>query len=146
MPDPEAGPLGPEDAKLVTLARAARQRAHVRDPAHAEGAAVRDSDGRSYAATTVASADPRWTTTALHGAIVAAASSGARRLEAAVLVTAARTELGPDAKLERPAQPEPAARPEPAADPPEGPLLREFDVPILYVVTPEGELRRTWSP
>jgi len=42
------GALPAEDAKLVTLARGARGRA-----AAAEGAAVRDEDGRTYAAATV---------------------------------------------------------------------------------------------
>ncbi len=41
--------LSPEDAKLVTLARASRARTGA-----AEGAAVRDLDGRTYAASTVA--------------------------------------------------------------------------------------------
>ena len=41
--------LDAEDAKLVTLARAARARIGA-----AEGAAVRDGDGRTYAGATVA--------------------------------------------------------------------------------------------
>jgi hypothetical protein len=40
--------LVPEDAKLVTLARATRARARA-----TEGAAVRDLDGRTYAAASV---------------------------------------------------------------------------------------------
>ena len=40
--------LSAEDAKLVTLARATRARVGT-----AEGAAVRDTDGRTYAAATV---------------------------------------------------------------------------------------------
>ena len=44
MPD-----LHPEDAKLVTLARSARARTRA-----AQGAAVRDTDGRTYVAATVA--------------------------------------------------------------------------------------------
>jgi len=43
MPDLDA-----EDQKLVTLARSARARTQA-----AEGAAVRDTDGRTYAASTV---------------------------------------------------------------------------------------------
>ena len=46
MPTPD--PLDPEDAKIVTLARAARARTGA-----AEGAAVRDTEGRTYAAVTV---------------------------------------------------------------------------------------------
>ncbi|MCW2775174.1 MAG: cytidine deaminase, partial [Nocardioides sp.] len=40
--------LSPEDTKLVSLARATRARTGA-----AEGAAVRDADGRTYAAATV---------------------------------------------------------------------------------------------
>ena len=40
--------LDPEDAKLVTLARSARARAGT-----AQGAAVRDGDGRTYVAASV---------------------------------------------------------------------------------------------
>ncbi|MEX2289475.1 MAG: cytidine deaminase [Mycobacteriales bacterium] len=81
MPDPDA-----EDSKLITLARSARQRAHVPHTGVAEGAAVRDSDGRTYAGATVENADPALTTSALRTAIAAAASSGARSFEAAVVV------------------------------------------------------------
>ncbi|MGH8825995.1 MAG: cytidine deaminase [Jiangellaceae bacterium] len=76
--------LDPEDAKIVTLARAARARNGT-----SEGAAVRDHDGRTYAATPVAL--PSLTLTALQAAVVIAASSGASSLEAAAVVTAAET-------------------------------------------------------
>jgi cytidine deaminase len=72
--------LGSEDAKLVTLARSARAR--VGAP---EGAAVRDSDGRTYAAATVNI--PSLRLTALQAAVAAAVSAGAPGLEAAVVVT-----------------------------------------------------------
>ena len=78
--------LDPEDAKLVTLARGARLRAHAPHTGVAEGAAVRDTDGRTYAAATVENGDPALTTSALRGAVSAAASSGARAFEAAVVV------------------------------------------------------------
>ncbi len=78
--------LDPEDAKLLTLARGARLRAHVPHTGVAEGAAVRDGDGRTYAGATVENADPGLTTSALRAAVVAAASSGARTFEAAVVV------------------------------------------------------------
>jgi len=78
--------LDGEDAKLVVLARAARSRAHAPSGV-AEGAAVRDADGRTYSAATVENGDPALTTSALRGAVVAAASSGARTFEAAVVVT-----------------------------------------------------------
>ena len=78
--------LDPEDAKIVTLARGARLRAHAPHTGVAEGAAVRDSDGRTYAGATVENADPALTTSALRAAVVAAASSGARSFEAAAVV------------------------------------------------------------
>ncbi len=90
-PLPAAGGADPEDAKLVVLARAARLRAYVPRTGVAEGAAVRDAEGRTYAAATVEHADPALATSALRAAVVAAVSSGARRFEAAALVTAAET-------------------------------------------------------
>ena len=74
--------LGAEDAKLVTLARSARARVGA-----VEGAAVRDQDGRTYAAATVAL--PSLAVTALQLAVAAAAAAGATRLEAAAVVTEA---------------------------------------------------------
>ncbi|QQQ77725.1 cytidine deaminase [Saccharothrix sp. 6-C] len=74
--------LDPEDQKIVTLARSARARTGA-----AEGAAVRDTDGRTYAATTVAL--PSLKLTALQAAVAAAVSSGAEGVEAAAVVTAA---------------------------------------------------------
>ncbi|NIH81592.1 cytidine deaminase [Amycolatopsis viridis] len=73
--------LDPEDEKIVILARTARARTQA-----AEGAAVRDTDGRTYAATTVDL--PSFQITALQAAIAAAVSSGAEGLEAAAVVTA----------------------------------------------------------
>jgi cytidine deaminase len=78
--------LDPEDAKIVTLARGARLRAHAPHTGVAEGAAVRDTDGRTYAGATVENADPGLSTSALRAAVVAAASSGARSFEAAAVV------------------------------------------------------------
>jgi hypothetical protein len=74
--------LDPEDAKIVTLARSSRARTGA-----AEGAAVRDTDGRTYVAATVAL--PSLRLTALQAAVAAAVSSGAPGLEAAAVVTAA---------------------------------------------------------
>lgn len=79
--------LEAEDAKLVTLARAARARAYAPYAARPEGAAVRDPDGRTYAGATVEHRDPALGVTALRAAVVAAAASGARRIDAAVVVT-----------------------------------------------------------
>jgi hypothetical protein len=90
MPDPavpDAAPeaaLDAEDAKLVTLARAARGRVGA-----AEGAAVRDQDGRTYAAAGVTL--PSLAVTALQLAVASAAAAGATRLEAAAVVTEAST-------------------------------------------------------
>lgn len=74
--------LSAEDAKLVTLARATRARARG-----AEGAAVRDLEGRTYAAATVDL--PSLRLSALAGCVAMAVSSGARGLEAAVVLTEA---------------------------------------------------------
>jgi hypothetical protein len=94
--------LDPEDAKLITLARSVRARTGA-----AEGAAVRDLDGRTYLAGTVAL--PSLSLTALQAAVVAAVSSGAAGLEAAVVVSesaavdpdsrAAVADLGADAPV-----------------------------------------------
>jgi len=74
--------LADEDAKIVTLARSARARTGAE-----EGAAVRDTDGRTYAATSVVL--PSLRLTALQAAVAAAVSSGAPGLEAAAVVTVA---------------------------------------------------------
>jgi hypothetical protein len=71
--------LSDEDLKLVTLARSARARTGA-----AQGAAVRDTDGRTYVATTVSL--PSLQLTALQAAVAAAVSSGALGLEAAVVL------------------------------------------------------------
>ena len=76
----EEAALGPEDLKIVTLARAARARV-----GSAEGAAVRDETGRTYAAAAVAL--PSLRLSALTLAVAMAVSSGAAALEAAVLVS-----------------------------------------------------------
>ena len=80
--------LGPEDDKLITLARASRAR-----NAAAEGAAVRDETGRTYVATTVEL--PSLRLSALQAAVAAAVSGEASALEAAVVVTDA-TEMTED--------------------------------------------------
>ena len=76
------GELTAEDAKLVTLARGARARVGA-----VEGAAVRDQDGRTYAAATVVL--PSLSVTALQLAVASAAAAGATKLEAAAVVTEA---------------------------------------------------------
>ena len=70
----------PEDAKLLTLARAQKARVSA-----AESAAVRDADGRTYSA---ASVDlPSLQLSALQVAVAMAVGSGVRRLEAALVMT-----------------------------------------------------------
>ncbi|WP_432249531.1 cytidine deaminase [Streptomyces sanyensis] len=73
---------GPEDRKIITLARSARARNGV-----PEGAAVRDETGRTYVAGTVALASLRLS--ALRTAVAMAVASGATSLEAAAVVSAA---------------------------------------------------------
>ncbi|MGN6792514.1 MAG: cytidine deaminase [Streptosporangiaceae bacterium] len=72
--------LGPEDIKIITLARSARARV-----SSAEGAAVRDETGRTYAAAAVSL--PSLRLSALTLAVAMAVSSGAVALEAAALVS-----------------------------------------------------------
>lgn len=76
--------LDAEDAKLVTLARAARARVGA-----VEGAAVRDTDGRTYTGASVSL--PSFSMTALQLSVAVAAAAGATRLEAAAVVTEAST-------------------------------------------------------
>jgi hypothetical protein len=75
MPD-----LPPEDAKLVTLARSVRARTRA-----AEGACVRDQDGRTYAAATVELPSLRLSAVSL--AVAMAVSSGSTGLEAVAVLT-----------------------------------------------------------
>lgn len=107
MPEPR---LDSEDAKLVVLARAARARTGA-----AEGAAVRDDTGRTYAAGTVAL--PSLTLSALQAAVAAAVSSGALALEAGVVVTG-------------------RAGVEPADG--DASVLRDLDTPLLVLAAPDG--------
>ncbi|MGH3871395.1 MAG: cytidine deaminase [Pseudonocardiaceae bacterium] len=102
MPDPTPAVLDPEDTKIVILARSAQARTGAD-----EGAAVRDTDGRTYTGTTVSL--PSLALTALQAAIAAAVASGATGLEAAAVVSgsgsvdaaslAAVRELGPQAAV-----------------------------------------------
>ena len=79
--DPEGGHVeltDPDDRKLVVLARSARARTQA-----AEGAAVRDMDGRTYAAATVDL--PHLQVSAIGVAVAMAVASGASGLEAAIV-------------------------------------------------------------
>ena len=75
----DAVDLSAEDAKLVTLARATRARARAD-----EGAAVRDLDGRTYAAASVRLA--HLDLSALDVCVAMAVSSGSAGFEAAVVL------------------------------------------------------------
>jgi len=77
MPDPE---LTAEDTKLVTLARSARARTRA-----ADGACVRDLDGRTYAGATVDL--PSLSLTAVDVAVAMAVTGGSRGLEAVAVLT-----------------------------------------------------------
>ncbi|WP_055524748.1 hypothetical protein [Streptomyces graminilatus] len=82
MTESTAPALGPEDQKIVTLARSARARNGV-----PEGAAVRDETGRTYVAGTVDLDSLKLS--ALRTAVAMAVASGAKALEAAAVVTGA---------------------------------------------------------
>ncbi|MBA2473376.1 MAG: cytidine deaminase [Pseudonocardiales bacterium] len=77
---PDTTDLDPEDAKIVTLARSALARTGSQ-----EGAAVRDTEGRTYTGVTVSL--PSLALTALQAAVAAAVASGATGLEAAAVVS-----------------------------------------------------------
>ena len=71
--------LSAEDKKLVTLARATRARIGA-----AEGAAVRDTDGRTYAAATVEL--PSLRLTAVQACVAMAVASGSTGVDACVVL------------------------------------------------------------
>ncbi|MFT4263799.1 MAG: cytidine deaminase [Nocardioides sp.] len=75
--------MTPEDQKLVTLARSARARTQA-----AEGAAVRDVDGRTYAGATVDL--PHLQVSAIGVCLAMAVSSGSSGLDTVVLLTPGR--------------------------------------------------------
>ena len=108
--------MSPEDGKIVTLARSARARTGA-----AQGAAVRDTDGRTYAAATVEL--PSLRLSALQVAVAMAACSGAGGLEAAVVVA------GPGGTIDGPGL---------AA-------VRDLAVPAapVYLAGPDGTVRDT---
>ncbi|GAA0400902.1 cytidine deaminase [Acrocarpospora corrugata] len=103
--------LDAEDTKIITLARSARAR-----NGSAEGAAVRDETGRTYAATDVDL--PSLKLSAVQVAVAMAVSSGAESLEAAALVTEAE---------------------DPSAD--DIAAIEDVGNAILYVAGPDGVLK-----
>ncbi|MGI5482869.1 cytidine deaminase [Streptomyces lavendofoliae] len=113
----ETTDLGPEDRKIITLARSARARNGV-----PEGAAVRDETGRTYVAGTVALESLNLS--ALRTAVAMAVASGAKSLEAAAVVTDADTVADADRAAVRD--------------------LGGPGTPVL-VAEPDGELRATVS-
>jgi hypothetical protein len=78
-------PEDPEDLKLITLARSAAVRTGA-----AQGACVRDSDGRTYAGANVRI--PHLELSAVAVAVAMAVSSGAAGLEAVAVAGAPPTE------------------------------------------------------
>lgn len=86
--------LDPEDTKIVILARATRARA-----GGAEGAAVRDTTGRTYTAASVRL--PSLQLTALQLAVAMACSSGAEGLEAAAVSSGGTTLADADVAVVR---------------------------------------------
>lgn len=110
---PEQSEPSAEDRKLVTLARATRARAGA-----AEGAAVRDLDGRTYAAATVDL--PSLQVSAIGVCVAMAVASGSKGLEAVVVLGEAEEASANDLSI-----------------------VKEFageDVPVL-VGDPRGNLR-----
>ena len=81
--------LSTEDRKLVTLARATRARTGA-----AEGAAVRDSDGRTYAAATVSLSSLELS--AVQVCVAMAVASGSKGVEAVVVLGDATELAAPD--------------------------------------------------
>lgn len=86
--------LPAEDRKLLTLARATRAR--TRAP---EGAAVRDTDGRTYAGATVDL--PSLQLSAVQVCVAMAVSSGSTGLEAVVVFSGLSELAAPDAEVIR---------------------------------------------
>lgn len=110
---PEQSEPSAEDRKLVTLARATRARTGA-----AEGAAVRDLDGRTYAAATVDL--PSLQVSAIGVCVAMAVASGSKGLEAVVVLGEAEEASANDLSI-----------------------VKEFageDVPVL-VGDPRGHLR-----
>lgn len=77
-PEPVEGPTDPEDVKIITLARSARVRTGAR-----QGACLRDTDGRTYAGTSVDLEHLKLS--AIQVVVAMAVSSGARGVEAVAL-------------------------------------------------------------
>ena len=94
MSDQPPAPTDPEDVKIITLARSALARTGA-----PQGACVRDTDGRTYAATNVDL--PHLALSAVAVAVAMAVSSGAGGLEAVALASSAETDLTTDLAVVR---------------------------------------------
>ena len=92
MSRPAASGLDDEDSKLLTLARGAMARS-----GGDTGAAVRDTDGRTYAAGPVALTSLRLSALQVAVAMAMAVASGAEGFEAAVIASGA--DVGDDPGL-----------------------------------------------
>lgn len=77
-PEPVEGPTDAEDVKIITLARSALVRTGAR-----QGACLRDTDGRTYAGTSVDLEHLKLS--AIQVVVAMAVSSGARGVEAVAL-------------------------------------------------------------
>lgn len=109
--------LDPEDAKIITLARSTRARVSA-----AEGAAVRDETGRTYAAAAVSL--PSLRLSALRLAVAMASSSGAASLAAAAVVSEAD-----------------------APDPGDLAAVRDLGpAAVIFLAAPDGSVRSTLTP
>ncbi len=107
----------PEDLKIITLARSTRARVSA-----AEGAAVRDETGRTYAAAAVSL--PSLRLSALRLAVAMAASSGATTLAAAAWVSDAD-----------------------APDPSDLAVVRDLGPAAVVInAAPDGTIRSTYAP
>lgn len=78
IPEPVEGPTDPEDVKIITLARSALVRTGAR-----QGACLRDTDGRTYAGTSIDL--DHLQLSAIQVVVAMAVSSGARGVEAVAL-------------------------------------------------------------
>ena len=77
-PEPVEGPTDPEDVKIITLARSALARTRSR-----QGGCLRDTDGRTYAGTSVELDHLKLS--AIQVVVAMAVSSGAQGVEAVAL-------------------------------------------------------------
>lgn len=77
-PEPVEGPTDPEDVKIITLARSALARTRAR-----QGGCLRDTDGRTYAGTSVELDHLKLS--AIQVVVAMAVSSGAQGVEAVAL-------------------------------------------------------------